>query len=142
MVCVIFLIFCWTSFINFIEAQFFRTLKLLKLKYLEIHLFKKKKNLHIVLKNISAQVSWKNFFFFFFRKKIISRTWGFFCDCKTTDLGLIFFHKKLILYFFQVWLFNFKIVLKTCFKNLFGKTEKMVILLFQISHSNPASDLF
>ena len=142
MVCVIFLIFCWTSFINFIEAQFFRTLKLLKLKYLEINLFKKKNNLHIVLKNISAQVSWKNFFFFFFRKKIISRTWGFFCDCKTTDLGLIFFHKKLILYFFQVWLFNFKIVLKTCFKNLFGKTEKMVILLFQISHSNPASDLF
>ena len=141
MVCVIFLIFCWTSFINFIEAQFFRTLKLLKLKYLEINLFKKKNNLHIVLKNISAQVSWKNFFFFF-RKKIISRTWGFFCDCKTTDLGLIFFHKKLILYFFQVWLFNFKIVLKTCFKNLFGKTEKMVILLFQISQSNPTSDLF
>ena len=142
MVCVIFLIFCWTSFINFIEAQFFRTLKLLKLKYLEIHLFKKKKKSAHRFEEHICPSKLEEFFFFFFRKKIISRTWGFFCDCKTTDLGLIFFHKKLILYFFQVWLFNFKIVLKTCFKNLFGKTEKMVILLFQISQSNPTSDLF
>ena len=67
---------------------------------------------------ISAQISWKNFFF---RKIFFSRTWSFFHHCKTTNLGLIFFHKKIILYFFQVWLFNFNTVLKTCFKNLFRK---------------------
>ena len=61
---------------------------------------------------------------FFFRKKVFARTWSFFHDCKTADLSLIFFHKKLILYFFQVWLFNFNTILKTCFKNLFWKIVK------------------
>ena len=32
--------------------------------------------------------------------KLFSRTWSFFHDCNTTNLGVIFFHKKLILYFF------------------------------------------
>ena len=35
-----------------------------------------------------------------------------FRDCKTIDLGFIFIHKKLILYFFQVWLFSFNIIPK------------------------------
>ena len=58
----------------------------------------------------------------FFRKTFFSRTWSFFHDWKTTNLGVIFFHKKLILCFFQRWLFNFNILLKTCFRNLFRKT--------------------
>ena len=37
----------------------------------------------------------------FFRKKNFLRTWIFFCDCKTTDLVLIFFHIEFILYFFS-----------------------------------------
>ena len=37
----------------------------------------------------------------FFRKTIFSRTWSFFHDRKTFILGVIFFHKKLILYFFS-----------------------------------------
>ena len=44
--------------------------------------------------------------------------------------------------FFQGWLFNFNIILKTSFKNLFRKNcEKKVILLFWISHSNPTNYL-
>lgn len=45
-------------------------------------------------------------------------------DCKNTDLGLIFFNKNYFYIFFQVWLFDFKIKLKTCFKKLFIKTVK------------------
>ena len=60
-------------------------------------LFISKKILHTVLKIISAQISWK---IFFFEKKFFSSTWNFFHDCKTSDLGLIFFHKKITLYFF------------------------------------------
>ena len=38
---------------------------------------------------------------FFFRKTFFSRTWSFIHDCNTTNLGGIFFHKKIILYFFS-----------------------------------------
>ena len=38
---------------------------------------------------------------FFFEKFFFSRTWTFFHDCKTTNLGVIFFHKKLISHFFS-----------------------------------------
>ena len=58
-VCRIFRIFCRSSFINsFIAKSNFRTLKSPKLNYLESHLFSP----HTVLKIISAQISWKNFF--------------------------------------------------------------------------------
>ena len=62
--CGTFLIFCRSSLINYgiyCEEQLLGTLKSLKLKYLETHLFKKK-FLHITLKIISAQIRWKNFF--------------------------------------------------------------------------------
>ena len=38
---------------------------------------------------------------FLFQKNFLSRTWSFFHDWKTTNLGVIFFPKKLILYFFS-----------------------------------------
>ena len=61
---------------------------------------------------------------FFFRKIFFSMTWSFFHDFNTTNLGVFFLGKKIILHFFQGWLFNFNIILKTCFKNLFRKTVK------------------
>ena len=64
------------------------------------------------------------FFFEKKKKKMFSRTWSLFHDYKTTNLGFNFSHKKLILWFSQGWLFNFNIILKTCFKNLFRKTEE------------------
>ena len=121
-VCRIFLIFCQLSLIsNFIviEEQFFGTLKSPKLKHLKTSL---NKFPHTILKTISAQISCKIFFFFFLNFFYFV---CFFCHCKTTDLGLVFFHKKKKIYtFFQVWSFHFNIILKTCFKNLFRKTVK------------------
>ena len=38
---------------------------------------------------------------FFFRKTFFSRTWSFFHDWKAINLGVIFFHKKLIFHFFS-----------------------------------------
>ena len=53
---------------------------------------------------------------------------SFFRDCKTSHLGVIFFAPKIILYFFQVSLFNFDAMLKTYFKNLFRKTMKKRVI--------------
>ena len=61
---------------------------------------------------------------FFFEKRHFLRTWRFFYDYSATNLGVICFNKKIILYFFQGWLFNLIIIQKTCFKNLFRKTLK------------------
>ena len=106
----IFLIFCRSGFINsfivrsnFWESQNHRNLNVSRPIYLE-------KNFALGFEIISAQISCKNFFFqtFFFQGQ------SFFQDCKTTDLGLIFFQEEIILYFFfQVWLFNFNTILKT-----------------------------
>ena len=92
----IFLVFCRLSFINnfivtnnFSEPQNHWNLNIWRPIYL-------KKNPHIVLKIISAYIRWKHFFYFYFFQKL----GAFFRDCKTTDLGLIFFHKKVIFYFF------------------------------------------
>ena len=38
----------------------------------------------------------------FFQKMFFSRAWIFLHDGKTTNLDVIFFHKKLILYFFSM----------------------------------------
>ena len=73
------------------EEQFFGTLKLPKLKYPKTHLLFFKKNPHTVLKIMSPQISWKEFF----SKKSFSRTWSFFRDCKITKLGLIFLPQKI-----------------------------------------------
>ena len=120
-VCGIFLIFCRSSFINncmvknnFSEPKNHRKLNVLKSIYF------KKISTHRFVDLICSNKLEE----FFFQKNFFSRTWSFFHDSKTTNLGVIFFHKKLVLYFFQGWLFNFNIILKTCFKNLFRKTVK------------------
>ena len=91
-VCGIFLIFCRSGFINnFMVKNNFSP----KVKYLETHLFLKN-TAHrfedLILANKLEEFK-KNFFF-------LSRTWRFFRDCKTTNLGVISFHKEIILYFF------------------------------------------
>ena len=53
-----------------------------------------------VLKIISAQISWKDFFFFFFFFNFFSKTWSFFHDCKTTNFGCQFFPQKVIFILF------------------------------------------
>ena len=118
----------------YFEEEFLSTLKSTKFKYLKTHLIKRTFP-RMVLKIISAKISWKNFFFF--SKKFFSRSWIFFPDCKTTVWASFFLKKKLVLYFFQVRLFNSNI-LKTCCKNLFRKIEKLILLL-QMSQSNSTS---
>ena len=120
-VCRNFLIFCRLSFINnfmiknnFSEPKNHRKLNISRSIYF------KKISAHCFLGLICTK-KLEEFFFFFFHK-VFSRT--FFHNCKTINLGVTFFHKKLILYFFQGWLFNFNIILKACFNNLLRKTAK------------------
>ena len=89
-VCGIFLIFCRSSFVNnfmvknnFLEAKNHRKLNISR----PIHFKKKFAQRFVVL--ICA------------KKKFFSRSWSFFHDCKSTNLGVIFFHKKLISWIFS-----------------------------------------
>ena len=102
-----------------LQRAIFRNLKITQtLKYLETHLFKK----------ISAQcfedhiqISWKKFFF---EKNFFQGLGAFFVIAKPLIWASFFSTQNLFYNFFQVWLFDFIIVLKTCFKNLFRKTVK------------------
>ena len=94
----IFLIFCRSSFINnfmvknnFLEPKNHRKLNISRpiyFKKISAHRF-----VDLICTNKLEE--------FFFQKIFLSRTWSFFHDCKTTNLGVIFFHKKLISYFFS-----------------------------------------
>ena len=93
-VCRIFRIFCRSSFINsFIAKSNFRTLKSPKLNYLESHLFSP----HTVLKIISAQISWKNFFF---EKTFFQGLGVFFTTAKSLITASFFSTKKNIFILF------------------------------------------
>ena len=119
--CGIFLIFCRSSFIsNFMVKNNFLEPKSHLKSNISRPAYFKKIFAHRFLDLICTNRLGKNFF----QKIFLSRTWSFFHDCKTTNSGVIFFHKKLISHFFQEWLFNFNIILKTCFENLFWETEK------------------
>ena len=72
---------------------------------------------YICTNKLDKFLFWKNFF---------SRTWSFFRDGKTSDLGLIFPQKINFILSFQVPLFIYNIILKTWFKNLFRKTWKII----------------
>ena len=98
-VCGIFLIFCRSSFINnfmlknnFSEPKTHRKFNISRLIYfrkISAHRF-----VGLICTNKLEE-------FFFFQKNFFSRTWSFFHDCKTSNLGVIIFHKNLILYFFS-----------------------------------------
>ena len=127
-VCGIFLIFCRSSFINnfMVKNNFLQPKNHRKLNF----------SRPIYLKKISAHrfvglICTNKLERFLFQRIFLSGTWSFFHNCKITDLGVIFFHKNLILYFFsRVIKSDFIIILKACFNNLFRKTKKMVILFF------------
>ena len=97
-VCGIFLIFCRSSFINnfmvknnFLEPKNHRNLNISRPTY-----FKK-----ISAHRFVGLICTNKLEEFFFRKSFLSKTWSFFHDYKTTNLGVIFFHKKIISYFFS-----------------------------------------
>ena len=71
---------------------------------------------HTVLKMISAQISWKKFFF---EKFFFQGLGAFFGTARPLIWASVF-----STVFFQVWLFNFNIILKTCLKKLYRKTVK------------------
>ena len=126
-VCRIFLIFCRSSFINnFMVRSNFRELKnYWKLNILQPIYFLK--NLHIILKALSVKISQENFSF---RKMFFWGLEAFFTTAKPLIWASLFCWKYWFNAFVQGWLFNFNIILKTCFKNLCRKTEKMVVFLF------------
>ena len=95
--CGIFLIFCWSSFINnfmvrnsFSEPKNKRKLNISRAIYFE----KISAHRFVVLICTNKREG------FFFRKNFFSGTWSFFHDYSTTNLGAIFPRKKIILYFF------------------------------------------
>ena len=97
-VCGIFLIFCCSSFINnfFVKNNFPESKNHRKLKSSRpIYFIKVSAHCFVGL------ICTNKLEGFFFQKIFFSRTWSFFRDCKTTILGVIFFHKKIILYFFS-----------------------------------------
>ena len=96
-VCWIFSIFCRSSFINnfTVKNNFFEPKNHRKLNILRPIYFSKifgHRFVDLICTNKLEEL--------FFQKIFLSRAWSFFCDCKTTNLGVIFFHKKLILHFF------------------------------------------
>ena len=115
-VCGIVLIFCRSRFMNdfFVKNIFLEPWNHQKLKSWPIFFLKKfPRNF---LKILSLQeVSWKVFFF-----NLLHLLGAFFMAANLLN----FLHKKLILYFFQVWLFNFNAILKICFKMYYRKLTK------------------
>ena len=89
------LIYCWLSFINnfIVKNQFSEPWNHQNLNILTPIYVKKKNFVH----HFEDHIYTNKLDEFFFQKFFISRTWSFSHDCKTTDLDLIFFHKKIIL---------------------------------------------
>ena len=102
--CGIFLIFYRSSFINnfmvkngFSELKNQRMLNIWDIYFILLPIYFKKISAHRFVGLICTNKLER----FFFRKTFFSRTWSFIHDCNTTNLGGIFFHKKIILYFFS-----------------------------------------
>ena len=112
-VCGIFLIFCRPSFMNnfmvknnFLEAKNHRNLNISRPTYLK----KKIPQRFVVL------ICTKKIFF--------QGVGAFFTTANPLIWASFFSTKNWFHAFFQGWLFNFNIIVKTCFKNLFRKTVK------------------
>ena len=73
-----------------------------------------------VLINLSAQINWIDFFF----KNIFSMTWRFFSRLKNHLFRCHSLEKKWFFTFFQLWLFNFNAIFKTCVKMYWEKLKK------------------
>ena len=123
--CGIFLIFCRSSFINnfmvknsFSEPKNQRKLNISRPIYflkISAHCF-----VSLICTNKLEEIFFqKSFFFQGLGAFFTTATWLIWASFFSTKN---FFHKFYT--FFQRWLFEFNIILKTCFKNLFGKTAK------------------
>ena len=84
--------------------------------------------LHIALKILPTQMSWKDFF----HTSFFARTWGFLRDCKTSNYGVFFFFffffffflfKNFFILFFLFWFFFF-------FFFLFFLHKKIILCFF------------
>ena len=73
-----------------------------------------------VLINLFAQINWIDFFF----QKYFFNDVGFFFKTEKPLIWVSFFAKKMIFYFFQLWLFNFNAIFKTCVKIYWEKLKK------------------
>ena len=123
-VCEIFLIFCRSSLINnfavknsFSEPKNQQMLSILRpvyFKKISAHLF----IVLICTNKLEGIFFLKNFF----------QGLGVFFTTATRLIWASFFSTQRIL-FFQGWLFNFNVILKTSFKNLFRKTVKKMAIL-------------
>ena len=127
-VCGIFLIFSWSSFIdNFMVMNSFSEPK---------NQWKLNISRPVYFGKISAQhfvglICTNKLEGFFFDKIFFQGLGTFLATARRLIWASFFSTKRYFYFFFQGWLFNFNIILKTCFKNLFRKTvKKMVILLF------------
>ena len=73
-----------------------------------------------VLINLFAQINWIDFF----SQKYFFNAVGFFFKTEKPLIWVSFFAKKMIFYFFQLWLFNFNAIFKTCVKIYWEKLKK------------------
>ena len=115
-VCGIVLIFCRSRFINdfFVKNIFLEPWNHQKLKSWPIFFFLKV-SAQFFENLIFARSKLEGFFF-----NLLHLLGAFFMAANLLN----FLHKKLILYFFQVWLFNFNAILKICFKMYYRKLTK------------------
>ena len=98
-VCGIFLIFCRSSYFNFMVMNRFSEPKIQRRINISRPIYFLKISAHRLVGLICTNMLEE---FFFFRKKFSSRTWSFFHNCNTTNLDVIFFStKKIILYSFS-----------------------------------------
>ena len=98
----------------FREEHFFGTVKSPKVKILTDFFFLKV-SAQFFENLIFARSKLEGFFF-----NLLHLLGAFFMAANLLN----FLHKKLILYFFQVWLFNFNAILKICFKMYYRKLTK------------------
>ena len=80
-----------------------------------------------VLINLFAQINWIDFFF----QKYFFNDVGFFFKTEKPLIWVSFFAKKMIFYFFQLWLFNFNAIFKTCVKIYWEKLKKRWFYYFK-----------
>ena len=120
-VCGIFLIFCRLSFTNnYLAKNNFSELKNQRKTNISRPIYFLKNSAHRFVCFICTNKLEE----LFFRKYCFQGLGAFFMTAKPLIYVSFFSSKNLFHTFFQGWLFNFSIILKTRFENLFRKTVK------------------
>ena len=120
-VCGIFLIFCWSRSINnfMMENSFSEPKNQRKLNISRPIYFKK-----IPAHYFVGLICTNKLEEYFFRKNFYQGLGAFITNATRLIWASFFSTKNQFYTFFQGWLFNFNVILKTCLKNLFKKTLK------------------